>query len=242
MALSYDWKSFFTTLQRIRYKNGTIGVEFRNHFTEYDWIPNNKWLVNDVTNKFKNAKAVEVKGNINRASFLKKWEVGQNIPTETVEWNYIYKDDIPNIIPELKTGDMVTIVRGSSPNNVFISHMGLISVEPDGVVNLIHSGKPQVHMLSLIEYAKKWAPNINDDVLPASDEVDEEISPAESPASDEQNKTGGTNLAESKKKKNHSRSAPVFMGIKILRLTDNPIVNLEKIDGPNAPKLTIFGR
>jgi len=33
MALSHDWPSFFTMLQRIRYADGQIGVLTRNHYT-----------------------------------------------------------------------------------------------------------------------------------------------------------------------------------------------------------------
>ena len=44
MALSHSWEEFFWMLQRIRYKDGVIGVTSRNHYTEVDWNVNNTWL------------------------------------------------------------------------------------------------------------------------------------------------------------------------------------------------------
>src|SRR5438445_790046 len=47
MALSKSWSEFFWMLQRIRYKDGVIGVTTRNHYTEVDWDAQNAWLVKD---------------------------------------------------------------------------------------------------------------------------------------------------------------------------------------------------
>ena len=49
MALSQSWEEFFWMLQRIRYKDGVIGVATRNHYTEVDWNINNSWLVTDIS-------------------------------------------------------------------------------------------------------------------------------------------------------------------------------------------------
>ena len=49
MALSSSWAEFFWMLQRIRYRDGVIGVATRNHYTEADWNLANRWLVQDVT-------------------------------------------------------------------------------------------------------------------------------------------------------------------------------------------------
>ena len=51
MALSDDWPSFMTMLQRIRYRDGQIGVATRNHYTEADWNVSNGWLVHDITSR-----------------------------------------------------------------------------------------------------------------------------------------------------------------------------------------------
>ena len=39
MAMAHDWQSFFSILQRIRYKDGIISYINRNHYGDYDWGP-----------------------------------------------------------------------------------------------------------------------------------------------------------------------------------------------------------
>ena len=51
MALSHNWPSFMKMLQRIRYRDGHLGVTTRNHYTEADWNISNRWLVEDITAK-----------------------------------------------------------------------------------------------------------------------------------------------------------------------------------------------
>jgi hypothetical protein len=40
--------------------NGQIGVATRNHFTETDWNPSNRWLVRDITAEVAGASHLEV--------------------------------------------------------------------------------------------------------------------------------------------------------------------------------------
>jgi hypothetical protein len=242
MALSYDWKSYFIMLQRIRYKNGNIGVAFRNHFSEVDWIPNNSWLARDITDNFDGVNTIKVHSKINKAGFLKRWGVNSPDNYITADWSYIPNEEAPKIIPYLRTGDIVFFVKGFSPSNATITHVGLVSVEEDGVVNLIHSGKPQVQILPLIEYIRKWAPSVEDDVAPALEqEFDEEILINPQLNESEEKSSGGTKECDNKgRKKKIKKGSLKFLGIRVLRLNENPIMNLEKIDGPNAPKLTIY--
>src|SRR5436190_13548477 len=37
MAMSHNWPGFMRLLQRIRYRDGQLGVATRNHYTEADW-------------------------------------------------------------------------------------------------------------------------------------------------------------------------------------------------------------
>lgn len=237
MALSYDWKSYFLMLQRIRYKDGNIGVAYRNHFSEVDWIPNNSWLARDITNTLNDVTPVHVYSKIQKQKFLSKWGVTTPEPVLEAKWSYIRSEDAHLIIPQLRTGDIVFIVKGYSPDNATITHVGLVIVEENGVVNFVHSGKPQVQILPLIDYIKKWAPGVDDDVAPVYDqEFDEDILTNDKISEDKS--TSGTKSIENRKKKK-SKAVLRFLGIRILRLNENPIMNLEKIDGPNAPKLTI---
>jgi hypothetical protein len=199
MALSHNWKEFFSMLQRIRYKNGEIGMLTRNHYTEADWVKNNQWLITELTDTIGGNSVVKTSSTIDRAKFFKKHGIGQDIPKEKIEWTYIPGDSLSKVLPYLKTGDFVNIVRGYPNSEPWVGHVGLISVEEDGTVNFIHSASPIVKIQTILSF---W----NDFKL------------------------------KSKKK-----SGWQFLGFRFYRLNENAFDELRKIDGPRAPKLTIYG-
>lgn len=199
MALSHDWKEFFAMLQRIRYKNGEIGMLTRNHYTEADWVKNNDWLITEITNEIGGGDVKKVTSEIDRAKFFKKHGIGQNIPKEKIEWTYIPGDSVYKVLPYLKTGDFVNIVRSYPGGEPWVGHVGLISVEEDGTVNFMHSSDPVVKTQTVLSYWNEWK--------------------------------------ERKKKKGGWE----FLGFRFYRLNENAFDNLKKIDGPRAPKLTIYG-
>ena len=49
LAKTAPGSSFTELLKRIHYKNGIPNFISRNHFTSLDWIPNNSFLVEDIT-------------------------------------------------------------------------------------------------------------------------------------------------------------------------------------------------
>ncbi|OYD17327.1 hypothetical protein CH333_01275 [candidate division WOR-3 bacterium JGI_Cruoil_03_44_89] len=143
MALAHNWPSFFALLQRIRYKNGEIGMLTRNHETAPDWNPNNAWLVKDITEELVGDKAVKGTMIVDRASFFKQWNIGQDIPVDTLELSYILYDVLPEIVNKLQMGDFVNIVRGYEDNK-WVGHVGLITLGDDETVNFLHSESPRV--------------------------------------------------------------------------------------------------
>ena len=58
MALSRDWAGFFKTLQRLRYKDGKVGMLTRNHESVADWDPNNAWLFEEITGRAQEMSAI----------------------------------------------------------------------------------------------------------------------------------------------------------------------------------------
>lgn len=199
MALSHNWKEFFAMLQRIRYKDGEIGMLTRNHYTEADWVKNNTWLITEITDEIAGNAVVKTSSEIDRAKFFKKHGIGQDIPKEKIEWTYIPGDSLYKVLPYLKTGDFVNIVRAFPGSEPWVGHVGLISVEKDGQVNFMHSADPVVKIQTIQSY---W-----DDYKA------------------KKKKKGGWN----------------FLGFRFYRLNENAMENLKKIDGPRAPKLTIYG-
>lgn len=234
MALAYDWKSFFAMLQRIRYKNGEIGLATRNHYTEFDWDVNNAWLVRDITEELGGPEVVQVTTVVDRAKFLSRWGIGQIIPVDTVTWCYLPVALLPKVIHQLKPGDFVNIVRGYEDNK-WVGHVGLITVSDDGTVNFLHSASPRVKeepLLGLYEAAAREneAKRIyNEQVQQKNQKII---------AHNEKLKQKTDSTAATKQKKLLS-TRPYFYGFKFLRLQEDPFWELMKIEGPFAPKVKV---
>ena len=153
MALAEDWPSFFLILQRLRYKDGRIGVLTRNHFTLADWDRNNAWLFEDVTKTLGGGTQwVELNQVCRRADFFRKrYQLETDIPDERIVDAYIPTVNVPNIMDELRDGDFVNVMRGSETDR-WAGHVGLIALGPGGGVNFLHSAKPAVREQPLVEY------------------------------------------------------------------------------------------
>ncbi len=152
MALSTDWWSYLRTLQRLRYRDGTIGMLTRNHYTEADWDRNNAYLFDDLTAKLGGGRAcVPMHEIIKRAPFFAKFQIGQDIPDESFEDFYIPKENVPKILNELHNGDFVNIVRGDASSQ-YVGHTGLIALAADGTPDFLHSTSPKAREQPLIQY------------------------------------------------------------------------------------------
>jgi len=151
MALSRDWPSFFKTLMHLRYKDGEIGVVTRNHYAMYDWMAHNSWLVHDITDSL-GVKTVTDTIKYDKARFFNnRYLLKTDIPKDSLVWRYIAAEDLEEASGLLRTGDLVYVVRGYETGR-WIGHYGMILVDDDGPVNLIHSTPPQVIKQPLMEY------------------------------------------------------------------------------------------
>jgi hypothetical protein len=152
MALSADWWTFLQTLQRIRYRDGQIGMLTRNHYTVPEWNRHNAFFLEDVTeNLGGGAVTVELRQVCRRARFFKQFGIGQDIPDEPIEDRYIPKDRLPEVLDELRNGDFVNIIRGNEDSQ-WCGHTGFVAIGEDGTVNFLHSARPRVREQSLVEY------------------------------------------------------------------------------------------
>jgi len=144
MALSQSWEEFFWMLQRIRYKDGVIGVASRNHYTEVDWNTNNSWLVTDITAQLAGKDGPWYELTVDRARFLRtRHHTERAIPIQASREAYIAKDKLAAVLPQLQDGDLVNVVstRGGA---YYVSHVGLIVLGPDGERNFLNSAEPEV--------------------------------------------------------------------------------------------------
>ena len=215
MALGHDWPSFMRLLQRIRYRDGQIGVATRNHYTEADWNPSNRWLVEDITAKVGGEHVVEFRQRIDRSKFLKKrYKLQVDIPVEQHKDVFLPLESIDLAKPHLAEGDFVNIIRGKvDPNaaqnstfggSAWVGHVGMIVYGTDDqgkqVINLIHSTKPQVREEPLDQYITRSLKN--------KAELD-------------------------------AAGKARLLGFKFLRLETDPLAKLREVDGPDAPRVTL---
>jgi hypothetical protein len=211
MALSHNWPSFMKMLQRLRYRDGKLGVTTRNHYTEADWNISNRWLVEDITAKLAGDTAVKFEEKIDRAKFFKnRYKLDVNVPVETHTDIYLPYQEIDRAKKDLRDGDFVNIVRATAkpgaPENeifggsAFVGHVGLICHGDNGEVHMIHSAEPKVREEPIDEYIARSTKD----------------------------------LAEK-----DAAGKPRLVGFKFLRLRDEPLKNLREIDGEDAPRVTL---
>ena len=155
MALSRDWPTFFKTLQRLRYKDGKVGMLTRNHESVADWNVNNTWLFEEITGKLGEGKAATAMTLLWKPSkFFAQWNIGQDLPDVPVSTTYIPRENVESILPELKDGDVAQVVRGNRKDQ-YVGHFGMVARGNDGVVNMIHSAEPAVREQGILDYMEK---------------------------------------------------------------------------------------
>ena len=144
MALSRSWEEFFWMLQRIRYKDGVVGVATRNHYTELDWNINNSWLVTDVSAALAGPDGPSYPLKIDRARFLKtRHNTDSTLAPQESREAYIAKDKLAALLPQMQEGDMVNVVS-TRDGAYWVSHVGLIVIGPNGQRNFLNSAEPKV--------------------------------------------------------------------------------------------------
>jgi len=212
MALTRDWSGFMRLLQRIRYRDGRLGVATRNHYTEADWNVSNRWLVRDLTTELAGAKAVPFAQTIDRSKFLLgRYGLKTTIPIEEFRDTYIPLDALDAVLPHLRDGDFVNVVRASIRpgghantaiygGNAWVGHTGFVAHGADGTVHIIHSAEPAVREETLAAF-----------------------------------------IAHAAEKAAAPGAKQRLVGFKFLRLADDPLAALRQLDGPDAPRVTLPG-
>lgn len=209
MALSRDWSGFMRLLQRIRYRDGVLGVATRNHYTEADWNPSNRWLVRDITAELAGDQVKVFTERIDRSKFLLgRYDLKVDLPIENHRDPYLPYPEIARALPHLQDGDCVNVVRGIAqpghPNaeifggDAWVGHVGLVAHGADGVVHMIHSAEPAVREEPLTEFIAR------------------SVVAAQAPNAKQR-----------------------LLGFKFLRLAKDPLANLRKIDGDQMPRVVL---
>lgn len=130
LAISNSYEETFNNLQKIRYKDGFISFKTRNHYTMADWLPENNWLLNDVTREIGGNFCKKLSRTISRHRLLatnKCYEFG-GVPGPTeYTIDYIPKEKLREIKVLLRGGEIFTVIQNRK--GIFAAHMGLIAVD-----------------------------------------------------------------------------------------------------------------
>lgn len=140
MRISDSYPEFEDNLKDIRYREGIIAFQRRNHFFS-DWPLNNAQNVKDVTYALGGQKAVRVTKTLNIKEDGAKYLPG--IPSTKREFYYIPSDIIDEkLLSKLKTGDYVGIY--TELDGLDVTHTGII-VKKDGRTFLRHASSRKVN-------------------------------------------------------------------------------------------------
>ena len=157
MALSQSWEEFFWMLQRIRYRDGVIGVATRNHYTELDWNVANRWLVTDISADLAGPNGPGYDMRVDRARFLRtRHNTVRDIPVETSRQTYVAKDSVAAILGQLQEGDFVNVISTRN-GEYWASHVGLVVLGPNGERHFLHSSAPKVREETFASYMARVA-------------------------------------------------------------------------------------
>jgi len=160
MALCDSFSQFMAMLQRIRYANGHIGVQTRNHYTEADWNVNNRWLLREITTDLAGANAGTFSQKVDRQKFFKdRYKLDTTMAVQAIVEPYIPYAKIAGLKSQLRSGDVVNFVTGAG-GAAWVGHVGLVAIDSNtGGVNLIHSTPPCVREEPIEQYIARASEN-----------------------------------------------------------------------------------
>ncbi len=128
LSISDSWDNFFNNLQQIRYKDGMIGMRTRNHYTMGDWLPENNWLLEDVSRKVGGSHTKTVTRTISHTKFFQ----GKGItdlrhvkPDYEMTIDYIPKEVILDVKGNLRNGDIGALIFANK-TDIFSAHMWMV--------------------------------------------------------------------------------------------------------------------
>jgi len=168
LSLAKDWSFYYRLSERLRHKDGVVDYKNRNFFTLGDWVPNNSWLLRDVTGELGPAKdrpaktfthvvrpkvfedARDEKTGSTRVVF--KGSDYRSGKKEIREDLFVPRERMTDVLSDLRTGDVVLVLRASAGGHLGCDHMGLIAVEQDGTPAMVHSAPSQVRREPVLRF------------------------------------------------------------------------------------------
>ena len=125
LSISDSWDNFFNNLMHIRYKDGLIGMKTRNHYTMADWLPENSWLLDDVSAKVGGKYTNKMTRTISHKRFFANKGITNMdyvADDRTITIDYIPLQYLDEIESKLNQGDILTLLFAHK-KNIFAAHM-----------------------------------------------------------------------------------------------------------------------
>lgn len=142
LAISKDYRDAFRNLQKIRYRNGIPRFTSRNHFILADWLPNNQWLLKDVTQEKGGPLCKAMVKTIDRSAFAASLgydNVKGFVPPELVSIYYLPKQHLFTITPALGGSEIMVLITTRA--GIFAAHLGFIIKNEDGSLSFRHASR-----------------------------------------------------------------------------------------------------
>jgi len=140
LRISETYLEFKNNLKHIRYREGEISFQNRNHFFS-DWPVNNPGNIKDVTHEIGGDKAVSVKKTLNIKKDGSKYLPG--IPATEREFYYIPSGVIDEeMVSKLNSGDYVGIY--TELPGLDVTHTGIV-IKKNGRAYLRHASSRNVN-------------------------------------------------------------------------------------------------
>ncbi len=146
-------------LRRIRYRDGGISYQSRNHFTELDWLPDNiaAGFLKDITAEVAGDRARAARKTISKREWYAKkteadlegfdWEspaqrqaraarlraLGAAMPDQEAALAYVPLEALAELLPRIPSGTVVSLVREDLPDKpTLVTHQFFIFDGPGG--------------------------------------------------------------------------------------------------------------
>lgn len=131
LAASHSYQEAYNLLQKIRYKDGVIDFQHRNHFMEADWVVNNRFC-RDVSAKLKTA-TVEATRTIGRKKLFelcKAPELAASVHDQPLTVTYVPCSEARKAVKRLPNPALILLI--GKKDWLFVLHCAFFVREDDG--------------------------------------------------------------------------------------------------------------
>ena len=138
LTASSSYQDAFDLLQKVRYRNGEIDFESRNHFMAAEWVVNNRFCT-DVTRAL-DVPTAAVSRTISKKGFFQRVkipELGQDITDRVIDLAYVTIDQAAEAEKSLPSPALILFI--GKVDWLFTLHCGLYLRDQDGTGLLYHA-------------------------------------------------------------------------------------------------------